>query len=851
MDNKQQVDRRIYHTDHHRTISPLCKNTIDTTIDQYDRYKLRYSIIHYRLYQSINQSISMSMNGSSASATNTTIGSTIDRITSQALAASSSKQDYIPASTWQGSKSGYYFGTSQQGTGYYIDATTTSTTSSSSIQTSSNRKRQRDATDNNNSNNNNNHNDDDEDNKERKRKVRFGKDEIKFISPKPQKQNAQQLLHAAEQRQASLAASTGSNTRTLDLSRERGPTSLKAFIQNLTKSIAKNELLRIDFKQEPDKFMESEVALYEDIVVLQDLATNAEYYRSFVELGAVDQLLPLLGHTNTDVALAVIRLFVELLDPALFTASMNGVNMNASDNDLDKDSYDDHVNAVLGISALIKAFVGTGDGSNGGVGLVIENLARLKDGEEEEMKGIDDVLTLMENLMDLDQLGALEIETAKSEDDDDDDDDGDENDGQDPYVSVASVICQSTSFVAFLMKKLGHGNSQEWKIGAKLHASELLAAILQHEASQTHIANLSSLPPMNAATDVDANVDSKKPAASKPKSKPTPVDGIECLLQCIAGFRKTDPLSEEECEYLENIFDALTASLLNEKNVEEFLERQGVELMLRCINEGMHAGFGALKVLYFAVSGSGSGSASGSSSFYKRAAETLVDAGGFKSLFSIFMGRKGSFPKPCPNCDAGNLSLLRKYADLQKNGNGNSSDAKKQKSKKMKQVVAASREWHTTTEANSIQILYGLTRHLDDKSPHDAKARLLAKFIENDGEKCDRMIELCLKYDAKMRQAEYLYFKSDEAEYAEANGINVDLAALNAKLAGGGELFHRISAIIAFAAAGSKRCHEYLIEQLRTHNSGIGLVKAGCEEFISILDEGEHRNQLSKYLEDI
>jgi len=450
-------------------------------------------------------------------------------------------------------------------------------------------------------------------------------------------------------------------------------------------------------------------------------------------------------------------------------------------------------------------------------------------------------------------LGALQMETAKSEDDDDDDADEDEYDGQEPYVSVASVICQSTSFVAYLMKKLGHGDSQEWNIGAKLHASELLAAILQHEASQTHIANLSSLPPMDATTDADAdadtNADSKKQATSKPKSKPTPVDGIECLLQCIAGFRKTDPSSEEECEYLENIFDALTASLLNEKNVEEFLERQGVELMLRCINEGMHAGFGALKVLYFAVSGSASGSASGSGSFYKRAAETLVDAGGFKSLFSIFMGRKGSFPKPCHNCDAGNLSLLRKYADLQKNGN--SSDAKKQKSKKMKQVVAASREWHKTMEANSIQILYGLTRHLDEKSPHDAKARLLAKFIENDGEKCDRMIELCLKYDAKMRQAEYLYFKSDEAEYAEANGINVDLAALNAKLAGGGELFHRISAVSAYAAAGSKRCHEYLIEQLRTQNSGIGLVKAGCEEFISILDEGEHRKQLSKYLEDI
>ncbi len=147
---------------------------------------------------------------------------------------------------------------------------------------------------------------------------------------------------------------------------------------------------------------------------------------------------------------------------------------------------------------------------------------------------------------------------------------------------------------------------------------------------------------------------------------------------------------------------------------------------------------------------------------------------------------------------------------------------KKKSSKKMKQVVVANKDWYRTIEENSIQILYGLTRHLNDNSPHDAKARLVAKFVENESEKCDRMIELCLKYDAKMRHAEYMYFKSDEAEEAEASGIDIDMAALNAKLEGGGEIFHRISSVIACAASGSKRCHEHLLHQLRTQNSGIG-----------------------------
>jgi beta-catenin-like protein 1 len=215
-----------------------------------------------------------------------------------------------------------------------------------------------------------------------------------------------------------------------------------------------------------------------------------------------------------------------------------------------------------------------------------------------------------------------------------------------------------------------------------------------------------------------------------------------------------------------------------------------------------------------------------------------------KSFFPIFMGRRNALPKPSRICDAGNLDLLRKYGNLNQYG-------KDKPSRKMKQVLNASKEWYRSIEANSIQILYGLTRHLDEKAPFEAKPRLLAKFIENNCEKCDRMIELCMKYDAKMREAEYLFYRSDEAEEAEANGINIEYAALHARLEGGGDLFHRISAVIAFAISGSKRCHEHVIEQLRMQSSGIGLVRAGCEEFINILEDGEHRKALGCYLKSL
>ena len=88
-------------------------------------------------------------------------------------------------------------------------------------------------------------------------------------------------------------------------------------------------------------------------------------------------------------------------------------------------------------------------------------------------------------------------------------------------------------------------------------------------------------------------------------------------------------------------------------------------------------------------------------------------------------------------------------------------------------------------------------------------------------EKCDRTIELCLKYDERARIAEYQYFRSDEADEAERLGIDVETAALGAKLRGGGDLFHRSCAILSFACVGSKRCRGHVMDQLKLQGAGI------------------------------
>jgi beta-catenin-like protein 1 len=546
--------------------------------------------------------------------------------------------------------------------------------------------------------------------------------------------------------------------------------------------------------------MDSEVALYEEITQLNDLATSLEYYHYFVELGAVDQLVVLLAHENVDVALSVIRLFVELLDPTLYT----GTSTSADE----------------GLAVMAREFIGFSNGRHGGLAMSISNVMRFREDEEEELKGIDDVLNLVENLLDLDQTEILSQEP---------------NDANESHLhSVVSMITSCTSLVSYLLTKLAEKDSSKWSASLRLHASEVLASIFQHDDAQIQLGDLSILPSISSALIDESNTDSSQIAN---------IDGMECLLQCIAVYRKVQPKSDEECEYIENIFDTLAASMLSEKNIECFLDGEGIELMLRCISERVHSGFGSLKVLYFALTGL----ESFQSKCCKIATEIFIEAGGFKVIFPIFMGRKAKMPQPSQYCDAGNAELLKKYASLKENGK----QGTKSTSKKLKQVIIANKEWYQSIEGFSVHIIYALTKHIDDSSPHDSKARLLAKFIENDGEKCDRVVELCLKYDIKMRQAEYNYYKSDEAEDAEMNGVDVDLAALNAKLQGGGDLFHRLSSIIAFIAVNSKRCHRYILEQLHIQNSGIGIIKTGIDEFVGILHDGNHRDQLVKFSSEL
>ena len=82
---------------------------------------------------------------------------------------------------------------------------------------------------------------------------------------------------------------------------------------------------------------------------------------------------------------------------------------------------------------------------------------------------------------------------------------------------------------------------------------------------------------------------------------------------------------------MENMFNVLLATLAGSKaNRETFREKEGFELMVRCMKEKNHAGTCALRVLDVAIQDS------------PASAEAFVGAEGLKVLFPAFMGTTSS-----------------------------------------------------------------------------------------------------------------------------------------------------------------------------------------------------------------
>lgn len=145
---------------------------------------------------------------------------------------------------------------------------------------------------------------------------------------------------------------------------------LKKLILSFEKKVLKNQELRIKFPETPEKFMESEVELNDVIQELHVIAAQPDLYYILIELNAIQSLLGLLTHENTDIAIAVVDLVQELTD-------VDTLNEN-----------DD------GAAVVIEAFL---EGQV--IALMVQNLERLDENVKEEHEGVYNTLATVENII--------------------------------------------------------------------------------------------------------------------------------------------------------------------------------------------------------------------------------------------------------------------------------------------------------------------------------------------------------------------------------------------------------------------------------------------------------------------
>ncbi|CEQ39227.1 SPOSA6832_00757 [Sporobolomyces salmonicolor] len=438
------------------------------------------------------------------------------------------------------------------------------------------------------------------------------------------------------------------------------PQSVRKQLLNLERTVNKNRDLRTKFPTDPEKFVDSEFNLIEALHGLLLLSTSPTLtYPLLIENSTPNTLADLLSHENADVSSAVIEVLEEWVDP-------EGLE-DQDDEEADEEVEEKKRQALKSlVDALVEADIVT---------IAVAGLERFNEEDEDQRTGVFHTLSLIENLLTLSPALASPLLSRKS------------------------------PFLPYLVNRLSLSNKPpEWDQN-RYYAAEMLALVL-------------SLPPQVVDAVIDARMRVGEDGWTDALLK---VLSVRCLASLVLSahhrvlmrasvqvYRKRDPASADETEFMENVFDALCSCLssavppstssASHPVKSAFLAGEGVELMLLLL-KSKHplARTRALKCLSHALQ----------SQKGAELCERFVECLGLKTLFATFMGKGGS-------------------------------------SKKKSSAPSTSPE---TTE-HVLSILSSLFTSLPSDS--QPRTRLLAKFVENDYEKLDRLAEVREELEARI-----------------------------------------------------------------------------------------------------
>ncbi|KAK1961105.1 DUF1716-domain-containing protein [Colletotrichum sublineola] len=270
------------------------------------------------------------------------------------------------------------------------------------------------------------------------------------------------------------------------------------------------------------------------------------------------------------------------------------------------------------------------------------------------------------------------------------------------------------------------------------------------------------------------------------RQKLAEMDAVDVLLQLVSAYRKRDPeKGGEEEEFMENLFNALICIVDEPEGKRKFLEAEGIELCLIMLKEGKMSKQPAMRLLVHSVNDDMNGDL----------CRKVVDAGGLKVLFSIFK------------------------------------KTTQQQQQQQQRVMTES--------------LFDIFRSLLRFLPADSAERIrtLAKFVEKDYEKLDRLYECRIRYTSKL-DAQDRKIQQDRsrmsAEEAEASEGEWFLRRIDEGLYS----VWNIDVVLAWLIAEDAGAKKKVQRLLAADGKGLAAIKATLEEYRRDLDldRPEHKD---------
>ncbi|KIY74135.1 DUF1716-domain-containing protein [Cylindrobasidium torrendii FP15055 ss-10] len=265
-------------------------------------------------------------------------------------------------------------------------------------------------------------------------------------------------------------------------------------------------------------------------------------------------------------------------------------------------------------------------------------------------------------------------------------------------------------------------------------------------------------------------------------------NGVEIALEILSQYRRKDPANADETEFMENTFDAL-CSALNEPSIKKlFLDAEGPDLMVLMLKEKLLSRSRAIKTLDYALSGPTGAPA----------CQTFIEALGLKTLFSVLMGKS----------------------------------TKKQK---------ASEAHASEDTSHTLGILASLFSNIDSDAPE--RMRLLIKFVENNYEKVDKLLDIreSAKVRLKATEAEIAADKQaleDEGEKDEEGMFEEDALYLR-RLSGGLYTLQTVDYILAWIIMEDDGIRTHALQMLARKSQTLDDVVKTLQVYHDNVDEAE------------